>query len=363
MTDIRQNTAAGREPAKGGLAGRLLKLLIPVVVSVGLCVVMFRDIDFGEMMEVIRNDCDFRWIGLMLVMSLVPMMLRALRWGIQLRALGVDAPVHVLLYSIFGTYAVNLVFPRLGEVWRTSYVAYRQDAHFSTVFGSMIGDRFADLLTVGVLTLVTFVVAREPLVDFVRTYPQAYNAIMDMLSSPWLWCSLAVMAGVCWWILARCRNGFVIKVKEFMLGLWEGFVVLARMQGKMQWLGLTVCIWGCYFLQLVIAFNAFPMTERMLAANGAVVVLVCFVLTSISMGIPSNGGIGPYQTTMLFGLGLFVPQGMDHTEFLTVGAAFGNVVIASQTLLLIIVGIVVFALISFDRHGRGLLRCAVRSRR
>ena len=99
-----------------------MKFIIPVVVSVGLCVVMFRDIDFGDMMRVIRHDCDFRWIGLMMVMSVMPMVFRALRWGIQLRALGIDAPVHVLVCSIFGTYAVNLVFPRLGEVWRTGYV-------------------------------------------------------------------------------------------------------------------------------------------------------------------------------------------------------------------------------------------------
>ena len=41
-------------------------------------------------------------------------------------------------YSIFGTYAVNLVFPRLGEVWRTGYIAQRQKAPFTTVFGSMV---------------------------------------------------------------------------------------------------------------------------------------------------------------------------------------------------------------------------------
>lgn len=340
-------------PAKGGsVAGRILKFLIPPVVSVGLCVVMFRDINFGEMLEVINGQCDFRWIALMLVMGLFPIALRALRWGIQLRALGVATPAHVLFYSIFGTYSVNLVFPRLGEVWRTTYVSFRQDAPFSEVFGSMIADRFADLITVGCLTLLTFVVAREPLVDFVSTYPAAYEALLRLATSPWLWGAVVACIAAAWWLLARSNNRFVLKVKGFLSGLWNGFAALARMRGKMQWLGLTVCVWGCYFLQLVIAFQAFPMTRAMLADNGAVVALLCFVLTSISMGIPSNGGIGPYQTTMLFGLGLFVPAGMSHHDFMTTGAAFGNVIIASQTLLLIVGGVVVFALIALDKRRR-----------
>lgn len=356
MTDelYRQGEVRGGAPTGGwkGMAGKVLKFIIPLVVSVGLCVVMFRDIDFGEMVEVIKRDCDFRWIGLMLVMSLVPMGLRALRWGIQLRAIGVDAPVHVLLYSMVGTYAVNLVFPRLGEVWRTGYVAYRQDASFPKVFGSMIGDRFTDLVIVALLALGTFVVARGPIVDFIRTYPQAYEAILRVVESPWTWYVLAGAVALLWWMLARSKSAPAMKIKQFLGGLWSGFAALGRMKGKMQWLGLTVCIWGCYFLQLAVAFQAFDMTAKMLAENGVALALVCFVLTSISMGIPSNGGIGPYQTTMLFGLSVFMPQGVSHSEFVTTGAAFGNVIIASQTLMLIVAGVIVFALISLDRHGR-----------
>ncbi len=164
-----------------GALGKVLKFAIPFIVSVGLCIALFRDIDFNEMMHVIKTECDFRWIGLMLLMGFVPLVLRALRWGIQLRASGVDAPVHVLLYSIFGTYAVNIVFPRLGEVWRSGYVAYREDAPFSTVFGSMVADRLADLVVVGLLTLFTLIVAHGPVTEFVSAYPKAYTTLLDII--------------------------------------------------------------------------------------------------------------------------------------------------------------------------------------
>lgn len=150
----------------------------------------------------------------------------------------------------------------------------------------------------------------------------------------------------------------MLKIKQFLLGLWEGFSGIARMKGKGEWLGLTFLLWGCYYLQLAVAFTAFPMTREMLADHGALVVLVCFVLTSISMGVPSTGGIGPYQATLLCGMTMFVPAGMSRHEFLTQGVAFGNIIIASQTLLLIAGGIVVFILIGIDNRRQKLKRSA-----
>lgn len=350
---IKHPSGSHTQVAKGknGILGTILKFAIPLVVSVGLFVVMFRDIDFNEMMAVIRNDCDFRWIALALALSIAPMFFRAMRWRIQLRAIGVTSPLHLLVFSIFGTYAVNLVFPRLGEVWRCGFVAYRRDAQFSAVFGSMVADRFADLLTVLILTLLTFIIAHEPIIDFVRAYPQAYNAILAILTSPFTWIALAAALALAWWLLTHSRNSGILKIKAFLLGLWKGFAALASMQHKGRWLLLTVALWGCYFLQLAIQFNAFPMTQQMLHQHGLLVPLVCFVLTSISMGIPSYGGIGPYQTTMLFGLGLFIPSGMDHTAFLTQGAAFGNLIIAMQTALTILLGLITFAWIALNRRN------------
>ncbi len=335
-----------------GALGKVLKFAIPFIVSVGLCIALFRDIDFNEMMHVIKTECDFRWIGLMLLMGFVPLVLRALRWGIQLRASGVDAPVRVLLYSIFGTYAVNIVFPRLGEVWRSGYVAYREDAPFSTVFGSMVADRLADLVVVGLLTLFTLIVAHGPVTEFVSAYPKAYTTLLDIITSPFTWIAAAALATACWMVLTRSHNRYVLKIKQFMTGLWDGFASIARMRGKMQWLGLTICIWGCYFLQMVITLNAFPMIADMLRDNGLILALVCFVLISISMGIPSNGGIGPYQTALLFGLTLFMPSGVEPAAFKTTGAALGNVIMASQTMFMIVIGIITFILIAVDKHRR-----------
>lgn len=320
-----------------------VKYIIPFVVSVGLCYLLFTDIDFGQMMDIIRNECDFRWIALALCISIVSFVCRAYRWRIQLRALGIDPPVSALILSIFGTYSVNLVFPRLGEIWRTGYIAQRQKAPFTTVFGSMVADRLADTVTVLLLTVVTFGLASGAIMNFLEANMDSYRSILVSLTSPWLWGSAIIIIAVFWILMTRRTSvGWLVKVQNVFRELWQGFAVIVKMKGKGQWLLWTVGIWGCFFTQLYVCFFSFPFTAGVVADNGALAVLVTFVLSSISMGVPSNGGIGPWQWSVIFGLSIYGVARPD-------AAAFANIVLGTQTLMLIVLGIFTFAAIALDR--------------
>lgn len=322
----------------------IMKYLIPLVITVGLCWVMFRSIDFGQMIEIIRDQCDFRWIGLTLVISIFSHIFRAFRWRIQLKALGIDAPRFILVLSIFGTYAVNLVFPRLGEVWRCGYIAERQHAPFATVFGSMVADRLADTITVLLLLVFTFIVASSSLLSYLAQNQATYDSVMAILLSPWLWVAALACIALAWWVLASkaSEGSLLYKLQQFAKGLWEGFAVIVRMPGKGRWLFYTLCVWGCYFLQLYVAFYAFPFTAALLVQHGIIVALVAFTLSSIAMGVPSNGGIGPWQWAIMFALGIY---GLGATD----GGAFANLVLGCQTLLLILLGIFTFVAIMLDK--------------
>ena len=264
---------------------KLLQYGVPLIISIGLCYLLFTGIDFNEMIETIRNECNFWWIGLALFISLFSHLFRAMRWRIQLRALNINAPLVPLVYSIFGTYAVNLVFPRLGEVWRTTYISQRQNASFTAVFGSMVADRMADTVTVLVLTLSTFLLASGAITQYLAQNTALYEKVIALISSPWLWVAFVAFIALTWWILAKKRdNKIVAKIIEFAKGLWVGFAAIAKMKGKGQWLILTFAIWGCYFIQLFVAFFAFKETSAVVENHGIIAVLVCFVFSSIAMG-------------------------------------------------------------------------------
>ena len=326
-----------------------LRYGIPLAISVLLCVSLFTGVNFGEMVDIIRDQCDWRWMGLCVVITILSHVARAMRWQIQLNALGVKTPLFVLCLSIFGTYAVNLVLPRLGELWRTGYIAKRQNAKFATVFGSMVADRLSDTATVLTLTIVTFLLASSALSHYFAQNSATLSHAIDLATSPWTWLAIVAAIAAAWWFLSRkTDNRVIVKIQQFFKGLWGGFASVATMPGKGRWLLLTVAIWGCYFMQLFVAFLAFDFTADIVAGHGVIAVLVTFVLSSISMGVPSNGGIGPWQWAVIFALGIY---GLDKAP----ATAFANLVMGVNTLLLISLGIFTFVCIAIDNRRRARL--------
>ncbi|MBD5203110.1 MAG: flippase-like domain-containing protein [Bacteroidales bacterium] len=343
-----QESSVTPSRSKGSrVLGYLLKYGVPLIITVGLCYLLFHDIDFYAMLDTIRRDCDFRWIGAALAVSILSHVLRGARWRIQLRALGIEASLWELTLSIFGTYAVNLVFPRLGEVWRTGYVAERRHAPFATVFGSMVADRLADTITVLLITGFTFLLAGAQLLSYLGQNPEAYDTALTLVSSPWLWLTIIIVLVMPAFILVRYPEAkAVVKIRAVWQRLWDGFAVIVKMPGKGRWLLLTAGVWGCYFFQLYLAFFSFPVTAQVVTEHGVTAVLVCFVLSSISMAVPSNGGIGPWQWAVIFGLSLYPVAGLTQ-EYAT---TFANLVMGTQTLLLILLGIFTFTAIALQRN-------------
>ncbi len=329
---------------KKSVTGIILSYLVPLIVSVGLCWLLFRDFNFGRMWQVIVTQCRFEWIALMLCISVLSHIFRAFRWRIQLRALGIQVGIFPLILSIFGTYAVNLVFPRLGEVWRTGYIARRSHSQFTVVFGSMIADRLADTATVLLLTILAFIVAAPTILSYLAQNQATYQSLLALITSPWLWLSIIIVLAAAWLVFTRmASNRIIVAVKKALAELWHGFAVIATMPGKGRWLVFTVALWGCYFTQMFVSFFAFDFTAQVFANHGLAAVLVTFVLSSISMGVPSNGGIGPWQWAVIFALGIY---GLDAEN----AATFANLELGCNTLLLIALGLFTFAAVALQRH-------------
>lgn len=329
--------------------GKLFKYGIPPLITVGLCYVLFHDQDIPSMVKYVKENCNFMWILASMGLTLLSFIVRSARWRIQLRASDVNPPLHIVSYSIIGTYAVNLVFPRAGEIWRSGYIASRQKAPFATVLGSMVAERLADTVTVLLLLLSTFFLAGDAVEGFIDKYPAAYHAISNALSSPWLYGGLlvALMAGV-WFMRHRFRNAAVEKVRKVLKQLFSGLMAIFHMRGAGWWLLLTVVLWTTYFASLVCCFMAFGFTRDLFFSHGLVAVLVCYVLSSVAMGIPANGGIGPYQAALVFGLGFFIVN-LNQGEAL----GFANTVLGAQIVTIILSGIPTFILIALDHRRRG----------
>lgn len=329
--------------------GYALKYVVPLVITVGLCWLLLHDVNVKEMMHIISTECNFWWIVAALAVSILSHVVRAARWQLQLNALDVRPGLWTLTLSIFGTYAVNLVFPRLGEVWRTGWIAKRQDASFTKVFGSMVADRLTDTLTVASLVVLTFCLAAKQMLTYLGLQ-QADDGETPLIASPWLWGGVALIILVGIIIVRQTRHTAVMqRTKKMLTGLWQGFAVVLHMPHRGRFLLLTVALYGCYFMQLYLAFFAFPQTALVVERHGIIAVLVCFVLSSLAMAVPSNGGLGPWQWSVVFGLSLYsAGQPLLTQDY---AAAFANLVMGMQTLLLIVLGIFTFICIALQRKS------------
>lgn len=327
--------------------GVIMRYVIPLIISVGLCWLLLRGMDLKEMWATMRRECDFRWMWGNMALLLCAHVARAARWQIQLRALGIRAGLWELVLSIFGTYSVNLVLPRLGEVWRCGFVAKRENAPFTQVFGSMVADRLADTVSVALITLATFTFAGSQLKSYLGQNPDILSSLTSLLTSPLLWgAAVACTALVIWLFIRFPEHRIIVRIKHIWHGLWKGFAVIARMPHLGRWLVLTVCIWGSFLLSLWFAFKSFGLTAQVVDIYGWRALMVCFVITSISMGVPSNGGIGPYQWAMIFALGLY-SAGVPGLTY-EYSAAFANMLMGTQTLFLIILGLFTFGCIALS---------------
>lgn len=347
--DIKGGTPLKTEAGWKKVMSMLVRYGLPLALTVLLVWYMFKKVNFTEMMDLIRHGVNYWWILLAMVISIFSHVFRAARWRLQLTALGIRPPFMALCCSIFGCYALNLVFPRLGEVWRCTYISSSQKASFTSVLGSMIGDRLADTIMVALLLLLSLVVAFPAIESFLTKYPVGRD-IIGLVFNPWFWVAIVACAALCWGLLRAFRaTKAVMKLKEMAWNMWTGFAVVVRMKGRWQFLGLTLCIWGCYYFQLYVAFYAFDFTRALChepgLAAGLIPCLVAFVLSSIGMAIPSNGGLGPWNLAVMFGLALY---GVGEAQ----GTAFSMLQWSGQTVMLILLGIYTMVYISLSSRRK-----------
>lgn len=328
-----------------------LRYIVPIAFTVLLLVYLFHKVDFRQMVELLQQGVDYWWILLAMGISIFSHIFRAARWQLQLTALGINPPLMALCCSIFGCYALNLVFPRLGEVWRCTYVSGFKKNSFTTVLGSMIADRAADTVMVLCLFVLSLIVAAPAIRTFLDKYPIGKDFV-HLISEFWFWAAVVggiLIIGVIFYFYRK--HPMVEKLKGWLLNMWEGIIVIVRMPGKWKFLIFTFCIWGCYFIQLYVAFYAFSFTRELCVTEGLghgfIPCLVAFVLSSISMAVPSNGGLGPWNIAIMFALAVY---GISDAE----GTAFSMVQWSGQTIMLIILGIYTMGYISLSKNTKNV---------
>ncbi|HRD07170.1 MAG: lysylphosphatidylglycerol synthase transmembrane domain-containing protein [Saprospiraceae bacterium] len=231
--------------------------------------------------------------------------LRALRWQLMLRPMGISISFFNALASIMVAYLTNLVIPRAGEIARATTVAKYEDISFEKALGTVVLDRLLDLLCLLLVGMLTVLLAYDLIFAYFDRHFDLASRWQAMQAGKLLFMVLAlvlVLAAMIWFTKTQWyQHKLKTRVNVFVAGLWEGLTSIRNIQKPALFLLYSFGIWFLYFYMAYILFGALQATAHLHWIAG----LVVFFFGSLGIVFPSPGGMGSYHFLAIESLSLY----------------------------------------------------------
>jgi uncharacterized membrane protein YbhN (UPF0104 family) len=287
------------------------------------------------------HEANYFWIVCALILSFTAYLLRAYRWKYMLESLTYKTNFWHRYHAMMIGYLVNLTIPRAGEATRAAML-YRSDkVPFSKCFGTILAERALDLIMLLLVTFFTFLLAYS---DFEIIFSQIKKQFNENSNSEngkiiklFLVTVLLLFAFVILYLFIF-KKIFREKIKNFVNGILIGLISIFRTKKSVQFLSQTLFIWILYIAYFGIAFLSLVETSQFPFEG----ILMGFIAGALGISF-TNGGIGTFP--LLVGLVVLFYLGEDTPNAVAIGNALGMLIWASQTLLLIILGLISLILI------------------
>ena len=301
-----------------------LKIIIPLLFGGGLIWYLFTIIPPKTLLEYFKN-ANYWWISLGLFFGVLSHLSRAYRWKFMLEPMGYTPRFINSALAVLIGYFVNLAIPRAGEVSRASVMANYENIPFEKGFGTIVAERIADLIMMFLIIGVTLLIQFDFILQLVKEKLDPVKIIIGL--------AVCLIGGFFFYKYVRkSTKGIGLKIKKFIKSLVEGVTSIFRMKNKWPFIFHTVFIWAMYVLMF---WATIPAIEGLQVPFGGI--LVGFIAGGFSIAA-TNGGIGLYPLAVAGAFTLFgVPEEPS--------TAFGSVMWAAQTAMVILFGGLSFLLL------------------
>ncbi|MDD2474997.1 MAG: lysylphosphatidylglycerol synthase transmembrane domain-containing protein [Dysgonamonadaceae bacterium] len=307
---------------------RIIKTIFPLIVGIVVLWLLYRKTDIAELWEITKT-ANFYIIGYSLLFGLGGNIFRALRWELTIQSVGYYPKRISLIYAVMGNYAVNFVLPRAGEVWRCGVITKYDKVPFSTTFGTLLVDRFFDVVAMGFILVLCFTLEFNFFISLFKENPTVGSGIVSMVSSFWFYATIILVFAFLYVVFNFLPNFFLIKkVKLFYQGIKRDILTVWKMKQKGLFILYTFLCWLGYYLYFYLCFYAFDFTEHL----GPVAGLIVFAMSSLGVAAPTQGGIGAWHFMVIYSLVIY---GVAKDQ----AAAFAGAVFTIQSAWLILIGI------------------------
>lgn len=317
----------------------ILKVALSLILGGAILYWMYRDFDFRRMEHVLFHEMSWTWMLLSFPFGIMAQAFRGWRWRQTLEPVGEKPRAAVAINSVFLSYAVSLIIPRIGEFARCGVLKRWDGVSFPKALGTVVTERAIDSTLILVVTGITLL-CQFSIFDtfFKKTGTRVDEMLASFSSTGWMVtaiCGVAVI--ILLWYLLRSM-AIYNKVKGIFLGLWQGVLSVRYVKNVPLFIGLTAAIWLSYFLHYYLTFFCFDATSHL----GMSSALVTFIVGSIAVVVPTPNGAGPWHFAVKTMLMLYGVGANDALFFVLI-------VHSVQTLLVVLLGVYAWLALSFTR--------------
>ena len=293
----------------GNTINNIVKVALSLILGGAILYWMYRGFDFQGMKQVLLHGMDWTWMLLSFPFGILAQAFRGWRWQQTLEPVGEKPRASVSVNSIFVSYAVSLLIPRVGEFARCGILRRWDGVSFPKALGTVVTERAIDSVLVMVMIVATLLSQFRVFQSFFRrTGTRVDEFLASFSSTGWLVtmiCGIAVI--ILLWVLLR-KMSIYNKVKDLFHGLWQGVVSVRYVKNVPLFIFYSVAIWA----------------------------------GSIAVIVPTPNGAGPWHFAVKTMLILY---GVASTAALN----FVLIVHSIQTLLVVVIGIYGWMALSFTK--------------
>lgn len=321
------------------ITNNIIKVALSLILGGAILYWMYRGFDFKQVEYVLVHKMSWTWMLLSFPFGILAQLFRGWRWKQTLAPLNEHPRSGVSVNSIFLSYALSLVIPRIGEFARCGILKRWDNVSFSKALGTVVTERAIDSLLVLAITMIVFLMQIPVFLNFFDKTGTSMDSILRQFTATgYLVTAICGVAAVILMYVLLKKLSIYNKVKDTLNGLWQGVISLKGVKNIPLFIAFTVGIWLSYFLHYYLTFQCFESTSHLSLMCG----LVTFIVGSIAVIVPTPNGAGPWHFAVKTMLILY---GIQQNEALY----FVLIVHSVQTLLVILLGIYAWIALAFTK--------------
>lgn len=321
----------------------ILKTVLPLLLGIYLIWVFFSKMaEEPKKLEAFYKaiyEANYFWIIIALFLGVIAYFSRAYRWKYVLEPLGHKTNFWNRYHAVMIGYVINLTIPRAGEASRSAMLYRSEGVPFSSSFGTIIAERAVDLVVLVSIAFLTAFLGYDDFIEIKSRIETEFGGtnVKGAAGFPWkiVINSVIVGAGLVFCYFFVFKKKFRLKFINFTKDVLAGLLSIFKSKQPFSYILHTLIIWSCYVAMFALPFQAFSETSE-ISFSG---ILLGFIAGSLGITF-TNGGIGTYPLLVGLVVAFYIEKDSSNEEALAVGNALGMLVWITQTLLMILLGLI-----------------------